>query len=40
MPARGNIEGIVFENLTVGGEKVLAPEQIALKCVNAEATFK
>ncbi len=39
-PARGDIEGIVFENLTVGGEKVLAPEQIGLKCVNAEAVFK
>ncbi len=39
-PARGDIEGIVFENLTVGGKKILAPEQIALKCVNAEATFK
>lgn len=39
-PAWGDIEGIVFENLTVGGEKVLAPEQIGLKCVNAEAVFK
>lgn len=39
-PARGDIEGIVFENLTVGGEKILAPEQIGLKCINAEAVFK
>ena len=39
-PAKGGIEGVVFENLTVGGEKVLTPEQIGLKCVNAEAAFK
>lgn len=39
-PARGDIEGVVFENLTVGGEKILTPGQIGLKCVNAEVTFK
>lgn len=39
-PARGDIEGVVFENLTVGGKKILTPGQIGLKCVNAEVTFK
>ena len=39
-PARGDIEGVAFENLTVGGEKILTPGQIGLKCVNAEVTFK
>ena len=39
-PVRGGIEGVVFENLTVGGKKILVPEQIGLKCVNAETSFK
>lgn len=39
-PARGGIEDVVFENLTVGGEKIFSPEQIGLKCVNAETSFK
>ena len=39
-PAEGDIEGIVFERLTVGGEPILAPEQIGLKCVNASVTFR
>ena len=39
-PAEGDIEGIVFENLQVGGRTILSPGQIGLKTVNAKAVFR
>ena len=39
-PNKGDIEGIVFENLVVGGERIVNPAQIGLKCTNAEVRFE